>query len=169
MIGPMAVADNLLLGRWRGSRFVASGVLQREAIEQHARDQLRAFDIRAASPAVPMGTLSGGNQQKVVLSRELGSAPKVIVACEPSRGLDLAATAYVRDRLVAAAADGAGVLLVSSDLEELMQLSHRIAVMYRGGIAGELSASEFDPARLGLLMAGASENVAAADSPRQNR
>jgi simple sugar transport system ATP-binding protein len=102
-----------------------------------------------------MGTLSGGNQQKVVLSRELGRGPRVIVACEPSRGLDLAATAYVRERLVERAAAGSGVLLVSSDLDELMSLCHRIVVMFRGRIAGALAPSEYRPERLGLLMAGA--------------
>jgi simple sugar transport system ATP-binding protein len=155
MVAAMSVADNLLLGRVREPGFTRWGVLQRRAIDRHAREQLRAYDIRAGSIAAPMGTLSGGNQQKVVLSRELERNPQVVVACEPSRGLDLAATAYVRDRLVERAAAGSGVLLVSSDLDELMSLCHRIVVMFRGRIAGTLAAADYSPERLGILMAGA--------------
>ncbi len=155
MVPAMSVADNLLLGRIREPGFARAGVLQLGAIARHAAAQLREYDIRAGSAAAPMGTLSGGNQQKVVLSRELGRDPKVIVACEPSRGLDLAATAYVRERLVERAAAGSGVLLVSSDLEELMALCHRIVVMFRGRIVGALEAGDYSPERLGLLMAGA--------------
>jgi simple sugar transport system ATP-binding protein len=155
MVAAMSVADNLLLGRVREAEYTRWGVLQRRAIDRHAREQLRAYDIRAGSIAAPMGTLSGGNQQKVVLSRELERSPQVVVACEPSRGLDLAATAYVRDRLVERAAAGSGVLLVSSDLDELMSLCHRIVVMFRGRIAGTLAAADYSPERLGILMAGA--------------
>ena len=159
MVPAMSVADNLLLGRIGEPRFARSGVLQRGAIDRHATAQLRAYDIRAGSVAAPMGTLSGGNQQKVVLSRELGRDPRMIVACEPSRGLDLAATAYVRERLVESAAAGSGVLLVSSDLEELMALCHRIVVMFRGRIAGALAAADYSAERLGLMMAGAGGGV----------
>ncbi len=155
MVAAMSVADNLLLGRVREPAFARCGVLQRRAIDRHATEQLRAYDIRAGSVAAPIGTLSGGNQQKVVLSRELECHPQVIVACEPSRGLDLAATAYVRGRLVERAAAGSGVLLVSSDLDELMSLCHRIVVMFRGRIAGVLAATEYSTERLGLMMAGA--------------
>ncbi len=155
MVSAMSVADNLVLGRIRERGFARAGVLQRGAIEHHAAAELRAYDIRAGSAAAPMATLSGGNQQKVVLSRELGRDPKVIVACEPSRGLDLAATGYVRERLVERAAAGSGVLLVSSDLEELMALCHRIVVMFRGRIVGALQAGNYSAEGLGLMMAGA--------------
>jgi simple sugar transport system ATP-binding protein len=99
--------------------------------------------------------LSGGNAQKVILARELAGTPKVLVVAAPTRGLDVGATESVRELLGVAAREGAGVLLISEDLDELLMLADRIAVMYAGRIVGELSAEEADKGRLGLLMAGA--------------
>jgi ABC-type uncharacterized transport system ATPase subunit len=154
MVGPMSVADNLILDRAGDARFARWRVLRRTAIAAHAAEQLRRFDIRAPGPQVAAAALSGGNQQKVVLSRALGRDPRVVVAAEPTRGLDPGATGDVRRRLLACAERGTGVLLVSGDLEELMALSHRIVVMYRGRIAGELARDAFDAHRIGQLMVG---------------
>ena len=101
-----------------------------------------------------MGSLSGGNQQKVVLARELSRSPAVLVAAQPTRGLDVRAIEYMNDRIRAAAASGVAVLLISTDLEELIALSHRVAVIHRGCIVGEMTRNELDFERLGLLIGG---------------
>ena len=98
--------------------------------------------------------LSGGNQQRVVLARELSQNPKVLVAAQPTRGLDVGAIEYMSDRLTAAANDGVAVLLISSELEEILDLSHRIVVMHAGRIVGEMNRSDVDLEQLGLLMGG---------------
>ncbi len=101
-----------------------------------------------------MGTLSGGNIQKVLLARVLSREPKVLVVAQPTRGLDVGATEYVRSQLLAKRADGSGILLVSEDLDELLALADRLVVMYEGRIVGEMPIADADPERLGLLMAG---------------
>jgi simple sugar transport system ATP-binding protein len=157
LVRELSIAGNLVLDRAAEPGFSRLGVLHRHAIDGYARARMEALDIRAPGPDAMAGTLSGGNQQKVVLGRALARDPRVIVASEPTRGLDLGATADVRAALTACAARGAGILLISSDLEELMALSHRIAVLYRGRIAGALDGADFDAARIGLLMAGLAE------------
>lgn len=154
MVANMDVAANMLLQRISDKEFSRWGVLNQRAINENACQAIREFDIRVHSPKTLMGTLSGGNQQKVVLSRELSSDPCALIISEPSRGLDFASTAYVRERLMMHAEAGLGVLLISSDLDELMALSHRIAVMYQGRIIGELDAQSYDIDKIGLMMAG---------------
>jgi simple sugar transport system ATP-binding protein len=102
-----------------------------------------------------MWTLSGGNQQRVVLARELSADPKVLVAAQPTRGLDVGAIEYMGDRLRLAADQGVAVLLISSELEEILHLADRIVVMYRGAIIGEMPNKDVDLERLGMLMGGA--------------
>ena len=107
----------------------------------------------AASPDDPVCNLSGGNLQKVILARVLSRDPKVLVVSQPTRGLDVGATEYVRGELVAQAARGAGIVLISEDLDELLALSDRLLVFYEGRMVGELAAAGADPEQLGLLMA----------------
>lgn len=154
IVGDMDLASNFILGREGTPQFSRLGILSRKGIAEFAQHCLGEFDVRAHSTAIPIKYLSGGNQQKAVIGRELSNRPKLIVAHEPSRGLDFAATAYVRNRLVAAAEAGAGVLLISSDLDELMELSTCIIVLYNGRLIGRLAADEYDLEHLGLLMAG---------------
>ena len=116
---------------------------------------MREFEITAPGPDTPMRLLSGGNQQRVVLARELSASPKVLVAAQPTRGLDVGAIEYMGGRLQAAAGAGVGVLLISSELEEILALAHRIVVLHRGRVVGEMSRAEADLERLGLLMGGA--------------
>lgn len=156
VVGEMDLASNFILGREGAPQFSQRGVLKRKGIDEFARHCLGEFDVRARSVGTKIEYLSGGNQQKVVIGRELSANPRLIIAHEPSRGLDFAATAYVRRRLVQAAEAGAAVLLISSDLDELMELSTSVAVLYSGRIAGRVNAGEYDPERFGLLMAGAS-------------
>ncbi|HUH39796.1 MAG TPA: ABC transporter ATP-binding protein [Castellaniella sp.] len=165
IVGEMDLASNLILGREGSSKFSKFGVLNRKRIDDFAKDCMVEFDVRAPSAAIRIRFLSGGNQQKVVIGRELSTHPKLIVAHEPSRGLDFAATAYVRHRLVQAAEGGSGVLLISSDLDELMELSNRILVIYNGRLVGALSPGQYDPEALGLLMAGVTSGDATRVAP----
>lgn len=154
IVGDMDLAAHFILGRESCSPFSRRGILNTRTITDFAQRCCAEFDVRAHSTAMPIRFLSGGNQQKAVIGREFSRQPSLIVAHEPSRGLDIAATAYVRSRLVQAAEAGAGVLLISSDLDELMELSSRILVLYNGRIVGELDASVYDVEQLGRLMAG---------------
>lgn len=159
MVPDMSVGENAVLDRIGSPPLSKLGVLSRGTIRGLAREAIKAYDVRVTGPDVPIKALSGGNQQKVVLARSLSGGAKVILACQPTRGLDFAATEYVRGRLTAFAAEGAGVLLISSELEELLALSHRLLVMFRGKVVGELRREEFDVEEIGLLMAGQGRGV----------
>ena len=159
VVGDLSVAYNLVLEHV--DDFRRGGRLDEAAIDRHSDELIERFDIRA-SASDAMWTLSGGNIQKVLLARVLAREPKVLVVSQPTRGLDVGSTAYVRSELLAQRARGAAILLVSEDLDELLELSDRLMVMYEGRIVGEVDAREADPARLGLLMAGRSVEVATA-------
>ena len=148
----MSVAENLAMGD--PTAFARSGVLDGAGLRRHAERLIEEFEIQCSGPDAPLWSLSGGNQQRVVLARELDQHPKVLVAAQPTRGLDVGAIEYMTDRLRRAAEAGVAVLLISSELEEILDLSDRIAVMYRGRIAGEMSRSDADLEQLGLLMGG---------------
>ncbi len=150
----MSVADNLALAAL-GS-LSTGGVVSRRRLQRMAERLVDEFDIAVASIEQPMRSLSGGNQQKVVLARELSAEPAVLVLAQPTRGLDVGAVADLHQRVRAAAASGVAVMLISSDLNEILQLSDRIAVMHRGRIQGLLDRADADPERLGLLMGGVS-------------
>ncbi|CAN5843060.1 ABC transporter ATP-binding protein [soil metagenome] len=127
-------------------------LLDEPRIRANAEEMIRRFAI-AASPDDPVRNLSGGNLQKVILARVLSRDPKVLVVSQPTRGLDVGATEYVRGELVAQASRGAGIVLISEDLDELLALSDRLLVFYEGKVVGELAAAGADPEQLGLLMA----------------
>jgi general nucleoside transport system ATP-binding protein len=148
----MSVAENLVVDRLGSvSRL---GLIDRAALQRRATELMESYDIRAASPWAPMRTLSGGNQQRVVLARELSHRPAVLVAAQPTRGLDVGAIEYMSTRLRAAAADGIGVLLISTELDEILDLADRIAVLSRGRVIGMLDRADATLDRLGLLMGG---------------
>ena len=148
----MTVAENLVLNRI--GAVMRNGVIDQSLLHDRARRLVAEFGIATSSLSAPLGSLSGGNQQRVVLAREVSSRPSVLVAAEPTHGLDVGAMEYLWGRLRAAAAEGAAVLLVSSDLDEILALADRIAVIYRGRIVGEMSGADVDPEELGLLMGG---------------
>jgi simple sugar transport system ATP-binding protein len=150
----LSVAENLALTDL--GAFSARGLLDHDAIERRAAELMAAFDIQARSPHAPMRSLSGGNQQRVVLARELSAGPKVLVAAQPTRGLDVGAIEYMGARLKAAAESGVGILLISTELEEVLALSHRICVIHEGRIVGEMARHDADVERLGLLLGGVS-------------
>jgi simple sugar transport system ATP-binding protein len=122
---------------------------------EHAKRVIRAFDIRAENPEQPLGSLSGGNQQKVVVARELDSGPRVLVASQPTRGVDVGSIEFIHQQLVRRRDEGMAVLLVSSELDEILSLSDRVAVMYRGRLVAVLQGDQIESERIGLLMAGA--------------
>jgi simple sugar transport system ATP-binding protein len=147
----LSVALNLVLEHIDDFRS-ATGLDERR-IEAHARQLIERFAIRAR-PSDRVGTLSGGNIQKVLLARVLAREPRVIVVSQPTRGLDVGATEYVRREILARRAAGAAVLLVSEDLDELLALSDRLVVLYEGRVVGRMAAADAHPETLGLLMAG---------------
>jgi simple sugar transport system ATP-binding protein len=151
----LTVAENLVLADL--GAVSRRGMLDKKAIGARAAELMAAFDIQAASPHAPMRSLSGGNQQRVVLARELSAQPRVLVAAQPTRGLDVGAIEYMSGRLRAAADDGVGVLLISTELEEVLTLADRICVIHGGRIVGEMSQHDTDIERLGLLMGGVAD------------
>jgi len=157
VIGDLTVEENLILEATRDPRFCARGLLKGGVVRRHARDLIERFDIRGADPATRTRALSGGNMQKVILARVLSAGPRVILANQPTRGLDVGAAAKVQEFLYQARAEGAGILLISEDLDELLQVSDRIAVLYRGRLSRPVSTEEADRTTLGLLMSGHGE------------
>ncbi|HUQ42331.1 MAG TPA: ABC transporter ATP-binding protein [Candidatus Limnocylindrales bacterium] len=154
LVLPFTIADNFILGKQDRAPYARRGVLQRAAVAAEGDRLAREFDVRPPNARAIVGTLSGGNQQKVVLGREISESPRLIVVSQPTRGLDIAATEYVHERLLEQRARGCGVLLFSSELDEIRALSDRIAVMFEGRIVATLDAKEATDERLGLLMAG---------------
>ncbi len=152
LIPAFSLAENFALGYHR--RFRTGWGLDLGAMASHAAGLMDRFDIRAADLRQPISSLSGGNQQKVVAARELAGDPALVVAMQPTRGLDFSATAFVHTQLEAVRERGGGVLLISSDLEESMALSDRIAAIYRGSVVGEQSRDGFDAEALGKMMTG---------------
>jgi general nucleoside transport system ATP-binding protein len=154
LVLPFTIADNFILGKQDRAPYARRGVLQRAAVAAEGDRLAREFDVRPPNARAIVGTLSGGNQQKVVLGREISESPRLIVVSQPTRGLDIAATEYVHERLLEQRARGCGVLLFSSELDEIRALSDRIAVMFEGRIVATLDAKDASDERLGLLMAG---------------
>ncbi len=150
----MSVEHNLVVEDLH--KFRRTGMLDRKAIRRHANELIEKFAIKA-KPSDAVGSLSGGNIQKVLLARALHRDPKVLIAAQPTRGLDIGTTGYVHEQLRDRAAQGAGVLLISEDLDELRALADRIAVIFRGTIVGELDVADATAERLGIMMTGGEE------------
>jgi len=153
-----SVADNLILGR---QHHFGGTTLDFRAIGEHAAERIRAYDIRPADPALPARALSGGNQQKIVVAREMGRDFRVLLAAQPTRGVDVGAIEFIHGRLRAARAEGKAVLLVSAELNEILALADRVAVMYRGRIVALLPRSAATRDVLGPYMTGARAGDAA--------
>jgi simple sugar transport system ATP-binding protein len=154
LVPDFTVEENLILGRQEEERFARRSFLRFRNIRSFAEDCIRSFEISTPSAQQKTKNLSGGNLQKVILARELTQQPRCILANQPTRGLDVGATEYVHRRLLEQRLRGAGILLISEDLDELFNLSDRLAVMYRGEIVGLFEANQADLQQVGLLMAG---------------
>jgi simple sugar transport system ATP-binding protein len=151
VVGELSVAYNLVLEGLDAYR--RGPMLDERRIRETADELIARFQIKAR-PADPVNTLSGGNVQKVLLARVLARNPKVLVVAQPTQGLDVGATEYVRSQLLAQRSAGAAILLISEELEELLALADRLVVMYEGEIVGRFEGRDVDVDRLGLLMAG---------------
>jgi simple sugar transport system ATP-binding protein len=152
------VAENLFVAD--PNRVSSGGLMNPATMRKRAEELIERFSIVCTGPNAPFWSLSGGNQQRVVLARELSHAPQVLVAAQPTHGLDVGAIEYMSSQLRKAADDGVGVLLISTELEEILDLADRIVVISNGRIVGEMARGDVDVERLGLMMGGA-EVVAA--------
>ena len=153
-----SVRENLILGFQDQKRFLKAGVfLDKKKVEENARRLQEDFDIRCGSLDVPAGKLSGGNQQKIIIAREMSSDPEMVMAIQPTRGLDLGAVSFVQDKLVEARNQGKGVLLFSLELDEILQVSDRIAVIFKGQIVKVLKNEGVTKEQLGAYMLGVAQ------------
>lgn len=150
----MSISENLILGFQRFKEFQRRGFLLYNKMNENARKAISEYEIKAPSEQIRVGSLSGGNIQKVVVARALMLNPELIIAYNPTRGLDIGATERILKKLIELRNRGNSIIFVSEDLDELMLVSDRIAVMYKGEIAGILRREEFNKQRIGLLMAG---------------
>ncbi len=160
LVLPMTVADNLVLDIYDTPPFARWGARDLDEVRSSAQRKVGEFDIRASTVEVAAGTLSGGNQQKVILARELSRPVKLLLASQPTRGLDVGSIEYVHRRIVAERDKGVAVLIISSELDEVLALGDRIAVMYRGRIMGIVEPT-VGRDRIGLMMAGVTDTVPA--------
>ena len=159
----MSLFENLYLSH-PGDAVGRIGLMSHRAMSKQAAEIINDYQIKASGPNAPMWSLSGGNQQRVVLARELSHRPKVLIASQPTRGLDVGAVEYFLAQFRQAAEDGVAVLLISHELEEILELAHRIVVIYNGRIVGEMPKQQIDMQRLGLLMGGIAEAEPSVDA-----
>jgi ABC-type uncharacterized transport system ATPase subunit len=156
LVGDFSVANNMVLDMYDRPPYASGIKLNLDAIASNAAERVTEFDVRTTSVDTPVGTLSGGNQQKVILAREVGREHKVLVASQPTRGLDVGSIEFVHRRIVQQRDKGVAVLIVSAELDEIYALADRIAVMYEGKITG-FRPPTVPAEELGLLMAGATD------------
>lgn len=159
MIKDFTVAENLILREHHKKPFSKGNLLDLKAIASHSEHLINNYQIKTPSQDTLAKSLSGGNIQKVVVAREISREPRVIVAAQPTRGLDVGATEYVRERLLEERKSGTAILLISEDLDEILALADRIAVIFEGQIMGLVEREDATPEKLGLLMAGVKEGA----------
>ena len=154
LVGPYSIANNMVLNRFDEPEFSKHGIRNMDAVNSQASRLVAEFDVRTPSIKTPVESLSGGNKQKVVIARELSAKPKLLIASQPTRGVDVGSIEFIHSQIVAARDNGAGVLLVSAELDEVLSLSDRILVMYDGNFVAELDGENPDRSEIGRLMAG---------------
>jgi general nucleoside transport system ATP-binding protein len=154
MVDAYSVAHNLVLNTYYLPPFARNGTVNESAIRSHAQKLVERFDVRTPSVETAAGNLSGGNQQKMVVAREFSRPIKLLVAAQPTRGIDVGSIEFIHNQIVAKRDEGVAVLVVSSELDEIMALSDRIVVMYKGEVIGIVPRAEATREGLGLLMAG---------------
>ncbi|MBA8817453.1 simple sugar transport system ATP-binding protein [Microbacterium halimionae] len=158
LVGEFSIAENLMLDRADGAPFVKSGTLQLSYLADFAREKIAEFDVRTPSAETAVGRLSGGNQQKVVLARELSRELRLLVAAQPTRGVDVGSIEFIHKQIVAERDAGVPVVVVSTELDEVLALADRIMVMYRGKVVG-IVPGDTPRSVLGLMMAGETPNT----------
>ncbi len=154
VVAVYTVAENSVLNRYHRRPFSIRGILRRDVIRSHAQDVVDEFDVRTPSVSVPASSLSGGNKQKLIVGREFSDEIKLLVAAQPTRGIDIGAIEFIHRRILEQRDKGTAVLLVSAELDEILGLSDRIAVLYDGKIMDVIDARDADREKIGLLMAG---------------
>ena len=153
-----SIRDNYLLGTQFSDKYVKSGLINYKKLNEQTEKLMEHFDVRATSWKQNIGSLSGGNQQKMVLSREVDKNADLVIACQPVRGLDIGAIQYIHKILMDLRSQGKAVLLISAELTDIRQLSDRIAVLYKGEVLAIKENEEFSTEAIGLLMAGQRES-----------
>lgn len=154
LVGGLSVAENLVLTRYHDDQFSHGVIVDWEAADAIAETLITEYDIRTPNKETGVGTLSGGNQQKVIVARELSRDLRLTIAAQPTRGVDVGSIEYIHSRIVKERDSGTAVLIVSTELEEVMALSDRLLVMYRGKVVAELDPKKVTPMEVGLYMAG---------------
>jgi simple sugar transport system ATP-binding protein len=160
LIEQLSAKDNAILGRQNDQNFNRRSFLNKDAILNHCRALMTSFDVRPARPLQAGGHFSGGNQQKIVLGREMENCPAFLIVGQPTRGVDIGAIEFIHQRIVALRDQGAAILLVSAELDEILMLSDRVLVMSQGVITGDVTATEADERQIGLWMAGGHQAAA---------
>jgi simple sugar transport system ATP-binding protein len=164
LVGPFSIAENMILDQYKHAPFARGVMMRPSAIAAHAEQRVAEFDVRTTGIQLPAGSLSGGNQQKVVLARELAKPISVFIASQPTRGVDVGAIEFIHKRIVEERDKGSAVIIVSSELDEVTALADRIVVMYRGRIIGVVPPGT-PRGVLGLMMAGVPQDVALEQRP----
>jgi simple sugar transport system ATP-binding protein len=159
LILDFSIADNGVLGSHDEPPFARWVVRVFSAIREYADKLIEEFDVRTPNRDALVRNLSGGNQQKVIIAREIGRDPDLLIAAQPTRGVDVGAIEFIHKRIIEQRDHGKAVLLISNELDEVMGLSDRILVMFHGEVVGELAADEATEDELGLYMAGAKRNT----------
>ena len=154
LILPFSVSENFIVETYRNAPFSKTGFLQFKKIKNYALSQVKKYNIRVGDVDEDIANLSGGNQQKVVVARELDRRPKFLLVNQPTRGIDIGATEFVRQQILAERDSGCAILLISTDLEEIFALSDRILVIFEGKIMGEVIPENTKIEEIGLMMAG---------------
>ena len=155
-VGEFDVSENLLLINHADERFLRGGLFNFDAIKEHCQKLVDSFDVKTPSLATPTSSLSGGNIQKLIMARELESQPRVLLAAQPTRGVDIGAAEYIHDQLIKQRGEGVAIVMISEDLDEILGLADRIAVMFDGKIVKIVDRDSATKEELGLAMAGAS-------------
>jgi general nucleoside transport system ATP-binding protein len=154
LVRDFTLAENFVLKRYDHQPYSQAGWLRNSAIVRFARERIKAFDVRPPNEQAAARSLSGGNQQKAIVARELDGDPGVLIANQPTRGVDVGAIEFIHKQLLAARDRGAAVLLISLELDEILQLADRIIVLFEGRIMGEVACEVATDEQLGLWMAG---------------
>jgi simple sugar transport system ATP-binding protein len=166
LVRTFAAEESAILGYHRDPAYNNGPIMKGEAIRADCAHKMQDFDVRPQSPALKTANFSGGNQQKIVLARELSREPRLLLVGQPTRGVDIGAIEFIHRNLVAMRDSGSAVLLVSVELDEIMSLADRILVMFEGRIVGDVPAAEANERLLGLMMANAAtEEEARTKSP----
>jgi len=162
LVLPFEARENAVLGYHDGARAGAGRMLSPAAMQDHCETLMTRFDVRPIAPRQPAAGFSGGNQQKLVMAREIETEPQIMLIGQPTRGVDIGGIAFIHAEIMARKAAGCAILLVSVELDEIMALSDRIAVMNAGRIVGQMPRAEADTGRIGLMMAGVAQGNAGA-------